>query len=179
MSDLKRELLRKIIHFSGLLYIPCYSIFGFRTLSLALVCMVPLIGLIEFFRLKKGLFKFILRDYEEKSIGAYVYFFLSLIVLTFFFPKDTAFVAVITSIVGDGFAGIFRHLGKNNLASFAMFTSSSIFILILSLLTPFSIFAVMVGTVVERIKKVRNIKIQDNLSVPFSTALADSVKYIF
>ncbi|MEM4524009.1 MAG: hypothetical protein QXF29_02760, partial [Archaeoglobaceae archaeon] len=95
------------------------------------------------------------------------------------FPKDTVFVAVVNSVIGDGFAGILRIFGKRSLASIGMFISSSLFLLILDLLNFFSIFASLVGTFVERVKRVGKIKIEDNFSVPILTALADSVKYIF
>ncbi|MEM0350936.1 MAG: hypothetical protein QXU61_04110 [Archaeoglobaceae archaeon] len=176
---IKKELIRKSIHFSGLVYLPSYNIFGPEIVLIALLCLTPLVIILEFLRIKKGLFKSISRDYERELPGAYVYFFSSLLILTMLFPKDTVFVAVVNSVIGDGFAGILRIFGKRSLASIGMFISSSLFLLILDLLNFFSIFASLVGTFVERVKRVGKIKIEDNFSVPILTALADSVKYIF
>jgi len=176
--SIKEEIFRKLIHFSGLLYIPSYNIFGREILFSALLSLIPFVAILEFFRIRKGLFGCISREYEKRSLGAYVYFLISLILLTSLFPRETAFVAVLTAVVGDGTAGILRRMQRDFLASLAMFASSMLSIHVLGLMDSHSAFAVLIGTLVERIKRVGRMKIEDNLSVPISAALADSVKYI-
>lgn len=180
MSELKKELLRKLIHFSGIIYIPAYLFLGKELLILLLVLIIAILLPIEFLRLKRGYFSFIAREYEEKKLGAYMYFLIAILIVTVLFSKDSCFVALITSIVGDGIAGITRKLfGKDNLASFSMFLSSTISLAFLELLQFSALIAVLCGTAVERIRKINGIYIQDNFSVPFLTALAHhSVKYI-
>ncbi|MEM4524389.1 MAG: hypothetical protein QXF29_04710, partial [Archaeoglobaceae archaeon] len=78
---IKKELIRKSIHFSGLVDLPSYNIFGPEIVLIALLCLTPLVIILEFLRIKKGLFKSISRDYERELPGAYVYFFSSLLIL--------------------------------------------------------------------------------------------------
>lgn len=180
MSEIKKELLRKLIHFSGLLYIPVYLSFGSQFVILALIAIIAILLPIEVLRLKKGYFRLVSREYEEKKLGAHIYFLFSMLLVTLIFPRDSCFVALTTSIVGDGFAGIVRKLtGKENLASISMFFSSTIGIALLEFFQISALIAIFCGTAIERIRKVGRIYIQDNFSVPLATAFADhSVKYI-
>ncbi|MEM2086573.1 MAG: hypothetical protein QXF06_04120 [Archaeoglobaceae archaeon] len=180
MSELRKELLRKLIHFSGLIYIPAYLFLGKELLVLSLIFVIALLLPIEFLRLKRGYFRFLAREYEEKKLGAYMYFLIAILTVTALFPKDSCFVALITAIVGDGTAGIARKIsGKDNLASLTMFLSSTFALALLELLQISALIAVLCGTVVERIRKINGIYLQDNFSVPLLTAIADhSVKYI-
>jgi len=162
------------------LYIPAYKIFGPGNLLLILSALVALTIPLEILRLKKGYFKLIAREHEMMGFGAHIYFMVSILLVTLFFPEDTCFIALITSIVGDGFAGIARKIYKNEtVASFSMFFSSAYASARLNLLDIHSLLAVILGTTVERMKKVRGIYIQDNFSFPLATTLMrQSVKYI-
>jgi dolichol kinase len=173
--SIKGEIFRKFVHFCGLFYIPSYEIFGKEILFSVLLILFPIVVFLEILRIKKGFFGYLVREYEKKSFGAYVYFLISLIILTYLFPKESAFVAVLTAIVGDGFAGIFRRMGNELLASLSMFFTSTILIYLIGLMSYHSVFAVLVGTTVERIKKINGVRIEDNISVPLSTAIADSL----
>lgn len=179
MSELKKEIKRKLIHFSGIIYIPCYLLFKLEVLSISILFLLLISIFFEFLRIKKGYFKSISRKNEIGAIGAHIYFLISALLVTIFFPMETAFVAISTSVIGDGVAGIVRKIADSNLASISMFISSIIAIIALGLLDLFSFFAISVGTAVERLKKIGHVSIQDNLSVPLLTAVAHSVKYIF
>lgn len=180
MNDLKKEFLRKLIHFSGILYIPAYLAFGVNFVILSLVILILILFPFEVLRLKKGYFRVISREYEERKIGAYMYFLFSILLVTIIFPKDSCFIALLTSIVGDGFAGITRKIfGREYMASLSMFSSSTIAIALIELLDISAIIAVLCGTAVERLRKVKGVYIQDNFSVPIATAFFhNSVKYI-
>ncbi|MEM1578653.1 MAG: hypothetical protein QXN34_00840 [Archaeoglobaceae archaeon] len=179
MSELKKEIIRKLIHLSGIIYIPCYLLFKAEVLFISILFLLLFSALFEFLRIKKGYFRSLSRSDEMSKPGAHIYFLISALFVTIFFPMETAFVAISTSIIGDGVAGIVRKIAGNNLASISMFLSSIFVIKALGILEPFALFAILIGTAVERLKKIGKISIQDNLSVPLVTAVAHSVKYIF
>lgn len=176
---IKKELLRKSIHFSGILYIPFYNIFGVEILSLGFVALLLIASLFEILRLKKAFLQFVVRDYEQSGIGAYFYFLLAFALITPIFSKDATFIAISAAIVGDGFAGILRSFGKDWIASAVMFLSSLSLIYFLELLDLFSFSAIFVATIVERIKEVASFRLEDNFTVPVAAACVYSVKYIF
>lgn len=179
MIELKREILRKSIHFSGLVYIPVYQILGHELMIIALAFTIALLLPFEALRLRKGYFKAIVRDYEEKKVGAYFYFLLAMFLVTIFFPRDSCFVALVTSIVGDGASGIVKRAFGSNLASTVMLVSSLLVLALLNLLDFASFIAVLCGTLAERVRKLGRFYVQDNMSVPLVTAFSHhSVKYI-
>lgn len=180
MNELKREILRKLIHFSGLLYIPGYQFLGYDYILLSIIVLIFIFLPFEILRIKKGYFSLIAREYEMKRVGAHIYFLISILLVTFFFMKDACFVAIITSVLGDGIAGITRKISKNDFTpSFSMFFSSAFACYFFNLLNPYSLSAIFFGTAVERVQKIRRIYIQDNFSVPLATAFSHhSVKYI-
>ncbi|MEM0353333.1 MAG: hypothetical protein QXM15_02400, partial [Archaeoglobaceae archaeon] len=175
---IKKELLRKSIHFSGLLYIPSYEIFGVEIVSISLVTLVCVFALVEVLRLKKGFLRSVFRDHEQEKVGAYFYSLLVFALITPFFQKEAVFVAVTTAIVGDGFAGISKMLGKARVASVAMFISSLSTVYLLGLLNFFSLFAILAATLVERVKKLGDLMLEDNFTVPIVATIVYSVKYI-
>lgn len=174
----KKELLRKSIHFSGILYIPLYEIFGVEILSTSLFALVLIVGFVEGLRIKKGFLRSVFREHEQREVGAYFYSLLAFALITPFFQKEAVFVAVSTAIVGDGFAGIAKAFGKGQIASFVMFFSSLWVVYILGLLNFFSISAILVATLVEKVKKVRALRLEDNFTVPIVATIVCSVKYI-
>ncbi|MEM0202791.1 MAG: hypothetical protein QXO16_01175 [Archaeoglobaceae archaeon] len=175
---IKKELLRKSIHFSGLLYIPSYEIFGVEIVSISLITLVFVFALVEALRLKTGFLRSVFRDYEQKRVGAYFYSLLAFALITPFFQKEAVFVAVATAIVGDGFAGISKVLGKEQVASVAMFLSSLSAVYLLGILNFFSLSAILVATLVERVKRLGDLRIEDNFAVPVVATIVYSVKYI-
>lgn len=175
----KKELLRKSVHFSGVIYIPFYEIFGVETLSLSLLALLLIFGFFEFLRIKKGILKSAFRENEWNRLGAYFHSLLALTIITPFFHREAVFTAVSAAIVGDGFAGVLRTLSKERIASFSMFFSSLTVVYILGILNVFSLFATSFATFVERIKKVDDLRLEDNFTVPIAAAVAYSaVKYI-
>lgn len=181
MSELKKEFIRKSIHFIGLSYIPAYLYFGREILILGIITALSFSAIFEFFRLKYGILSFVVREYEKKKIGAYIYFGIAALVITVVFPMEACFAAVLISIVGDGIGGIvkrlkFRH--SETLATLVMILLP--FALSLFLLKPFpALIACIAGALTERIERVGRYYIQDNLSVPLiAAAVYVSVNYI-
>ncbi|MFN3383633.1 MAG: diacylglycerol/polyprenol kinase family protein [Archaeoglobaceae archaeon] len=174
----KKELLRKSIHFSGILYIPFYETFGVEIVSISLIILTFFFAFFEFIRLKRGFLRSVFRDYEQRRIGAYFYFLLALTITTPFFPREAVFIAVSTTIIGDGLAGIVRGFGRDRIASVAMFLSSISVAHFLGLLDLFSLSAIFTATLVERVKNLGNLRLEDNFTVPIVATIVCSVKYI-
>ncbi|WP_456329568.1 diacylglycerol/polyprenol kinase family protein [Archaeoglobus sp.] len=181
MSELKKELLRKSIHFSGIVYIPAYLYFGKElvTIGVALTLLFALI--FEFFRLKYNLLSGIVREHEKERIGAYIYFGVAILFITLLFPMDAAFSAVLVTLLGDGLGGIVKRLPikrAKNVATIVMVVVP--FVASLPLLSPLpSFMACVSGAIVERVEKVGDYYLQDNLTVPVTAALVyHSVNYI-
>jgi len=178
---MERELLRKSIHFLGLGYIPLYLNFG-RGITLLVVFLLTVFALVlEIARHKFQILpKFVLRDYETKGIGAYVYFGISALIVTLIFPMKACIVAIVVGSLGDGVAGILKSTNLSRYSSIAMFIISFSFLLSINSIVNFSFYsalaACVVGTLIERIQKIGGYYINDNLSVPIVSAL---VYYLF
>ncbi|MBO8181654.1 MAG: hypothetical protein H0Z28_02535 [Archaeoglobus sp.] len=181
---MKEEILRKAIHFLGVLYFPLYSYAG-KTVTLGIVAVLVLLSiLIEILRRKYRILpEWILNPYEIRGIGAYVYFGIAALLLTAFFSAEAAVVGVLTGCVGDGVSGLVKTYLKNkprnrwrNAPFISMFLSSFLFITIISTLEIGMEFdlelrvlalACFVGAFMEsKPIKVRNFYVNDNLSVP-------------
>ncbi len=102
MSEIRRELLRKSIHFSGIVYIPAYLYFGRELVLLGVVLTLAFALVFEFFRLRYKLLSGVVREYEREKVGAYIYFGVAILFVTLLFPMDAAFSAVLVALLGDG-----------------------------------------------------------------------------
>lgn len=173
---IEKELLRKSIHFIALGYIPLYLNFG-RNITLFVVLSLTAFAIIlEFTRHRfQVLPEFLLRDYEARGLGAYVYFGISASIITFVFPMEACILAIVIGSLGDGVAGILKSLGFSKYSSIAMFMSSFSFLFVLNHccvdlpLSP-ALIACVAGTLIERLQKVGGYYINDNLSVPIVSA---------
>jgi len=181
LIDLKKEIARKFIHFLGLGYIPAYFLFGKEDLVLILITVFCLVCLIEFFRIKYGILAGLCREHERKAVGAHLYFGLAIIIVTLALPRDACFVALSTSIIGDGIAGIIKKMCSKNVATVFLVICSIIFIFLLNLANlEAAIFAVFIASIVERIEKIWGFYVNDNLTVPIAAGFTYYlVKYIF
>ncbi len=118
-----RELVRKALHLTGLLYIIALQVLGReKTLVLSFLCLCTAI-ILELIRLKywhvfpfKRLFEALARDIEKRSLSGYLYFFVSsTLVILLFSPKATS-IAITASIIGDVASAIVGiHIGKRRL----------------------------------------------------------------
>ncbi len=182
MSELKREIPRKTIHFAGLGYIPAYLYFGREFVLLAVIVALLTSLILEIFRLRYGFAQWMARDHEKDRVGAHVYFGITILMITALFQADSCFVAVATSILGDGVAGLLKRAGlSKNVCSAAMFAASISLVYFFSL-AEFSAAAVAcaAATLVERIDRVGRYYLEDNVSVPLTAAVVySSVKYIW
>lgn len=183
MTELKKEIIRKSIHFTGLSYIPAYMYFGKDIVALAIVGALCFSIFLEYFRIRYGILSAIAREYEKKSLGAYIYFGIASLLITLFFPKDACFTAIVASVAGDGAGGVVRMVNfkYSNVISFIVmiFIPFSL-IFLFSLASPIpSFIACVIGACVERVDKIWKVYIQDNFSVPLATAFAYySVNYL-
>jgi len=181
LSELKRELLRKSIHFSGILYIPAYFYFGKELVTIGVASTLLFALIFEFFRLKYNLLSGIVREHEKDRVGAYVYFGVAILLITLLFPMEAAFSAVLVTLLGDGVGGIVKRLPKNgakDIATVVMVVVS--FVASLPLLSPIpSFMACVSGAIVERFEKIGDYYLQDNFTVPITAAIVyHSVNYI-
>jgi dolichol kinase len=173
MSKMKSEIVRKLIHFLGLFYIPAYDLLGKEFMILAIGLLTAIAVLLEALRRRFKIFPdFLLRNYEQKGLGAYLYSGISALLITVFLPKDACFAGIVAGSLGDGVAGILKHGGKmaKGYASVGMFLSSMLALTLLGLDFVPSLIAVIAGVIAERIEKIGRFYINDNLSVPIASA---------
>jgi len=170
-----RELLRKSVHLLGLSYIPAYEILGRGGMVIAVGTITLFAIILEVLRHRFGIIpEFLLRNYEKKGVGAYVYFGIATFIITVTLPKNACFVGVVVGSLGDGVSGILKHAFKLSglWASLGMLIVSVFGIYILDLLSIRSLLAVIAGVAVERVERIGGYHINDNLSVPLVSAFA-------
>ncbi len=167
------ELARKFVHFLGLSYIPAYEVLGRERMILTVGIVTAFAVLLDLLRRKFEILPdFLLRNYEKRGIGAYVYFGIAAFVITVILPRNACFVGVIVGSLGDGVAGLLKHLfglGKNA-ATICMFLVSVFAIHTLGILSVHAVVAVVAGVLVERIERVGGVYVNDNFSVPIVSA---------
>ncbi len=104
---LKKELMRKTLHASGIA-VPVAYLFVGRPLMLAglSVVVIGAIG-IEWARLNKrvGLVE-LARQAEDRRVAAYVYFAVASLITVFLFPKMVAIAALLMLCIGDSLVGL-------------------------------------------------------------------------
>ena len=146
---MRSEILRKIIHFAGLIYIPAYIYFGRDFVLVCVVIIFFIVLILEVlrikYRIKYGVFANLFRNYERRQIGAHVYFGIAILIITPIFPLDSCLSAVTISLVGDGTAGIFRVLRLKKFASISMFSSSLLACTILSLFIDLKLIPILIS----------------------------------
>ena len=163
-------MLRKVVHVTGVLYIPAYRLLGRRNTFLVVTALTLAAAVVDAAGIvPEGL----LRSYEVRGISGFLSFGISAMLLTLMFPKHACFVAISASAVGDCISGIFKHVLKSdsNLASVMMFLSSIAAVHVLGLLNIKSVISILVGVLVERFVK----SLDDNLTVPLSVGLTYSL----
>jgi dolichol kinase len=181
LSELKKELLRKSIHFSGIVYVPAYLYFGKEFVLIGVTLALVFAAIFEFFRLRYKLLSWLVRDYERNRVGAYIYFGVAVLFVTLLFPMNAAISAVLVALLGDGVGGVVKRLPVRRAGEIAFFAMLVVpFVASLPLLSPIPSFAAcFAGAIVERIEKIGGYYLQDNLTVPVTAAVVYfSVNYI-
>ncbi len=181
MSELKKEIIRKSIHFIGLAYVPAYVYLGKEILIIGITAILTFSAVFEIFRLRYGILSFVVREYEKEKIGAYIYFGLATLIVTAVFPMEACFAAILVSIVGDGIGGIVKRLEFQHSGALATMIMVILpFALSLIFINPVpALSACIAGALVEKVERVGRYYIQDNLSVPLvAAAVYHSVNYI-
>ncbi|WP_290899206.1 hypothetical protein [Ferroglobus sp.] len=163
----KFEVLRKSIHFLGLLYIPTLFYLGKDFTGAVVLVMTAFASLLELVRAKKEIFpNFILREYEKKGVAGYLYSGLAFSIITPVFPLKACVIAAVCAFAGDGAAGIFKKVNRN--FSFpAFFASSFALSLALGLEWQYSLASIIISAMFDG-KKFLN----DNFTIPISAAIS-------
>ncbi|MFH0889848.1 MAG: diacylglycerol/polyprenol kinase family protein [Candidatus Aenigmatarchaeota archaeon] len=179
------ELLRKLVHISGVIAVPILYVFG--STNTAIIFFVLAAGLYLYANMRaktpvgrflagfRKLLDFLERDSQPRYRGA-IYFFESIGFIALLFPEKIAAISIIVLSVGDGIstlAGralghvrIFYNKSKSVEGSVSGFIASSV---VCALITniPVAIFASFVGMVVESL----DIDVNDNATIPFAVAI--------
>lgn len=111
MRSFEKELLRKLIHFLGVFYIPLYMYGGKEVTLTVVITLTVFSGFIELIRKLTGRNVFpelFLNPYEIGGIGAHLYFGISTSILTLFMSMEAAITGVLVGCAGDGIAGILK-----------------------------------------------------------------------
>jgi len=175
-ETIRKEACRKAIHLLGLGYIPLYLVVGKEYTLLVVVALTIFAAFLEILRIRYSIFpRWILRNYEKKGIGAYLYFGISATLITVLLPMEACFAGIVVGSLGDGVAGLIKQTKWKKYAPVAMFASSTLLLVALSHLVsmsiPSSFVSAIAGTVIERFPKIGKYYINDNLSVPLISAI--------
>ncbi len=171
MKEIKKEVVRKLLHFLGICYIPAYDILGKEMLAIGLVTVIITLVFFEILRIKhRFLPEILLRKYEKRGIGAHIYMFTGMLVITLLFSKQACFAGVACAIIGDGVAGIVKKMPAKRFSFLVMFLASFATCVILNLNTLCSLFACFFATLIEGVQKVGRAYLNDNFSIPVFAA---------
>lgn len=119
----KEEIVRKLLHLTGLLFIAGYPYLDKEFLMyIAVACLVAS-TLIEVVRLKKykwfpfkRIFELLARPVEKDRPSGYFYFFMGVVMVLSIFEVKIALLAIASSTVGDTFSSIIgRRIGRRRL----------------------------------------------------------------
>ncbi|MFO7966606.1 MAG: hypothetical protein R6U44_03300 [Archaeoglobaceae archaeon] len=175
MRSLKLELARKSIHFMGVGYIPLYLYAG-RDITLFAVLTLTLAAVL----LEAGKFKFdiiphwLLREHELKGIGSHLYTGGAISIITLWLPMGACFAGIANGIVGDGISGLVKKY-NSLIALPIMFLASSVTLLVVSIFTELSYYAILFsclgGVIAESVSTIRGHYLNDNFSVPIVSSV--------
>jgi len=176
-ENIRKEAYRKAIHLLGLGYIPFYLVAGKEYTLLVVTTLTVFAIFLEVLRIRYNIFpRWILRNYETRRVGAYLYFGLSTTFITALLPMEACFAGIVVGSLGDGVAGLIKQTKWRKHAPAAMFLSSFLLLIALSHLIGMSLLASftasLAGTLAERVPKIGKYYINDNLSVPVISALS-------
>lgn len=166
---MKREIARKTIHISGLLYLFLLKYLGREITALIVIPLTLSAILFEFARKRKTtVIDNLLRDYEKSRIPGYIYTGLAFSLITPFFSTESCMISAITAFAGDGFAGVAKRVNKS--LAIPAFVIPSFLLSILFNLNP---VLCMMTTIISSLFDGR--KWEDNLTIPISSALTYEV----
>jgi len=180
----KREVLRKIIHFSSSIFAFMLLFFG-RDICLPIFIVISALFFIaDSLRLKNQyvqniyniFFNIVTRDFEQKRITGASYVFLSIVVVTFFFDVRIAVASLlimsfsdpIASLVGRAY-GKFSIFNKTLEGCISFFLISVIVLVSLGFSADTVLYVSIFCTLVELLSD--KIQVDDNLLVPLSSAV--------
>ncbi len=165
MRSLKKEIVRKIIHVSGLIYIPTLILLGKKLIAFTIIAITLLVILFEIKQKRKGTaIDQLLREYEQTRIPSYIFTGIAFSIITPFFSVDACIISAITAFAGDGVAGIAKRL-KSELAFPAFILPCLILIFLLSMNLVPAILSMIISSIFD------GRKWEDNFTIPVSAAI--------
>ncbi|MBE8539763.1 hypothetical protein [Geoglobus acetivorans] len=165
-ENLKKEMARKTIHISGLLYIPSMIYLGkdFTAIIVAAITITAI--LFEFSRRRRRTaIDGLLRDYERKRIPGYIYTGVAFSAITPFFSTEACIVSAVAAFAGDGVAGIVKRV-RPGLAVPAFILPCLTLILLLPVNPVYALISVLISSLLD------GRRWEDNLTIPISAALS-------
>ena len=184
----KREVLRKLIHFSSAIFPAILFYFG-KNISIPIFLIFTLTFIVfDFLRMRNVkikklylfFFNYVTRPSEESKLTGATYVFISILFISIFFSKETALASLLIMSISDPFAALVgRSFGSFSILNKSLEGSISFFVitfLILFLLNFDSLVILTVAsfcTIIELFSK--KINIDDNLLVPICASLLLSI----
>ena len=181
------EIYRKVIHSVSIL-IPLSYLWLIKDQSIMIIILTVLCSvslLLEFLRNKSNTVKFLfnnmfikmLRKNEKKgTLTGATWLLIGSLITTIFFPIYIVVPALIYLSIGDSFAAIigkaypFGKIGvKSITGSISGALASSIFAISVNKILPIEI--IIIGSIIAMLIEIIPIKLNDNLTIPFISAL--------
>ena len=173
--NLKREILRKIIHSSGLSF---YFFKNWLPLSnplfwlfiLFFINFVEILRSLQILSFLNKLFRSALREKELENFSGAFYYFWGIGLVFLFFPLKASFLSLWVLCVADGIAGLF---GRSWLHSFSFFLISLLIATFFTgSLNTLLLLKVALWTIIER-----KLPPDDNLTVPLAVAFTCIIQF--
>ncbi len=180
----KREVLRKIIHFSSSLFAFMLLLFGRDVCLPIFIIIAALFFTVDYLRLKNQyvqniyniFFDIVTRDFEKKRFTGASYVFLSIVLVTLLFDTRIAVASLlimsfsdpVASLIGRTY-GNFSILNKSLEGCISFFLVSVIVLVSLNFPADVVLYVSIFCTLVELLSN--KIQVDDNLLVPLSCAI--------
>jgi dolichol kinase len=176
---LRAEARRKAIHCCGVAIPALYFFFPKEWLTAGFLVGFVIIALLEWLRLRGCLSLPCLREYEEKKVGAYVFFVISAFLSILLFSKPVAIAAIMMLAFGDtvsALSGAVLNTDPSSLPGkrmkppgvmLAMFLTSLLIGLLVLGPGAVAFLGAIGATIADGVPvRVRQVPLNDNLTIP-------------
>lgn len=168
-EKVRKEVIRKSIHISGILYIPSIIYFGKDLTSLGVITMTIAAILFEMARKRrKTAIDVLLREYERKRIPGYIYTGVAFSIITPFFSINACIISAIAAFAGDGISGIMKRV-KPHLSIPSFVITSFLISLLMPVNQLFSLASIIIASFFD------GKRWEDNFTIPITAALSYEV----
>ncbi|MEM1738922.1 MAG: hypothetical protein QXW62_02160 [Candidatus Methanomethylicaceae archaeon] len=180
-ENIKKEILRKSFHITGITIPISYLFFGKNFTILYISSLIIISIFIELLRIRVPILfpinkvvESISRKYEKTALASYVYFFMAALLVTFFLSIKATIIGLTSALLGDATAAILgRIFGKHNIRNKTLegdLTGMITVTLTTLLLSNNLLISIIMGFCFSILDLI-DFKFDDNFVIPFGMSL--------